>query len=297
MRYFYKYKTHKKTKFSMNKKINIAKITWGIMLLFYFMPAQAQKKSAQDNKINWKKISVLVYTKNGKGYVHENRAACSAAIQQIGKQYGFLVDVSDDAASITEENLKKYTLLIFNNTNNETFDTDEQKVAFMRYVQAGGGFVGIHSATGSERSWPWFKRLIGASFLRHAKHQPFKEIIIDDTHPSTAFLPKIWQQNDECYFFKDYNPDIHVLIVHNLSSLEDNDKPTYYGGTSSPSAWYHEFDGGRQWYTSLGHDSATYSNPEFQKHILGGIIWVIGKNKPLDYNKARAKTPNDPLPY
>lgn len=259
--------------------------------------AIAQNKTMGDVRINWKKVKVLVYTKNGKGYVHENIAAGSAAIQQLGKQYGFGVDVSNNPADFTEENLKKYTLLIFNNTNNEVFDNDEQKVALMRYVQAGGGFVGIHSATGTERQWPWFKRLIGASFLRHAKHQPFKEIIIDANHPSTSFLPRIWQRDDECYFFKEYNPDIHVLVVHDLAPLDDNDKPTYYGGTSSPSVWCHEFDGGRQWYTSLGHDSATYATAEFQKHLLGGIRWVVGKNAPLDYSKARAKTPHDPLPY
>lgn len=257
----------------------------------------AQKKPDAVSKIKWKNVSVLVYTKNGKGYVHENIAAASAAIQQLGKEYGFKVDVSDKPSDFTEENLKKYALLIFNNTNNEVFDTDEQKVALMRYVQAGGGFVGLHSATGTERQWPWFKRLIGASFLRHAKHQAFNEIIIDDTHPSTSFLPKIWERKDECYFFKEFNPDIQVLIVHDLAPLDDNDKPTYYGGTSSPSVWCHRFDGGRQWYTSLGHDSATYAAPEFQKHIMGGIIWVIGNNKPLDYSKARAKTPHDPLPY
>ena len=259
--------------------------------------AIAQNKSKDKAKVNWKKVKVLVYTKNGKGYVHENIAAGSAAIQQLGTQYGFGVDVSDDPADFTEENLKKYTLLIFNNTNNEVFDNDEQKVAFMRYVQAGGGFVGIHSATGTERQWPWFKRLIGASFLRHAKHQPFKEIIIDNNHPSTSFLPRIWQRDDECYFFKEYNPDIRVLIVHDLGPLDDNDKPTYYGGASSPSVWCHAFDGGRQWYTSLGHDSATYATAEFQRHIMGGIIWVVGNNQPLDYSKSRAKTPNDPLPY
>lgn len=259
--------------------------------------AIAQKKSNAPGKINWKNIKVLVYTKNGKGYVHENRASGTSAIQQLGKQYGFSVDVLDDPACFTDANLKQYALLIFNNTNNEVFDNDAQKVAFMRYVQAGGGFVGIHSATGTERQWLWFKRLIGASFLRHAKHQPFTEIIIDPTHPSTSFLPRLWQRNDECYFFKEYNPDIHVLVVHDLVPLDDKDKPTYYGGISSPSVWRHEFDGGRQWYTSLGHDSTTYTTPEFQKHIMGGIIWVIGKNKPLDYTKAHAKTPDDPLPY
>jgi type 1 glutamine amidotransferase len=229
--------------------------------------------------------------------VHENRAAGVAAIKQLGAQHGFSVAVSEDPADFTENNLKKYNLVVFNNTNNEVFDTDEQKVAFMRYVQAGGGFVGIHSATGTERQWPWFKRLIGASFLRHAKHQPFKEIIIDADHPSTSFLPQVWERDDECYFFKEYNPDIRVLIVHDLGPLDDKDKPTYYGGTSSPSVWCHEFDGGRQWYTSLGHDIATYATAAFQKHIMGGIIWVIGNNKPLDYSKARATSPADPLPY
>lgn len=267
------------------------------LCFFFLCSGLSQSNPRHTDRINWKKVNVLVYIKNGKGYVHENRAAGVEAIRQLGNQYGFNVTVSENPADFTEDNLKKFNLIIFNNTNNEVFDTDDQKVAFMRYIQAGGGFVGLHSATGSERNWPWFKRLIGASFLRHAKHQPFSEIIIDANHPSTSFLPRIWQRDDECYFFKDYNPDIHVLIVHDLGPLNDNDKPTYYGGTSSPSVWCHEFDGGRQWYTSLGHDAATYADPEFQKHIMGGIRWVIGKNKPLDYSKARAKTPDDPLPY
>lgn len=256
----------------------------------------SQAKLHAENSINWKKIKVLVYTKNGNGFVHDNISAATKSIQQLAKQYGFAVDVSDNPADFTEGNLKKYALLIFNNTNNGVFDTDEQKVAFMRYVQAGGGFVGLHSVTGTERQWPWFKRLVGATFVKHARHQPFKEIIIDPTHPSVSFLPRIWERDDECYFVKEVNPDLHVLVVHDLSSVDEKEKPDFYGITF-PSVWCHEFDGGRQWYTSLGHDSTTYFTPQFQKHIMGGITWVIGKNKALDYGKAHAKKPDDPLPY
>lgn len=266
----------------------------GICLVFF---AFAQNKFNNTAKVNWKKVHVLVYIKNGEGYIHENRDAGIAAIRQLSAQYGFSVTVSENPSDFTENNLKKYNLVIFNNTNNEVFDNDDQKVAFMRYIQAGGGFVGLHSATGTERNWPWFKRLIGASFLRHARHQPFTEIVIDHNHPSTSFLPQTWQRDDECYFFKDYNPDIRVLVVHDLASLDDDDKPGYYGGTSSPSVWCHQFDGGRQWYTSLGHDSSIYATTEFQQHIMGGIIWVIGNNKPLDFSKSRAQSPDDPLPY
>ena len=272
----------------------------GIILFVTMLMACTSARQAAGNNsstTDWKKIHVLIYTKNGKGYIHTNIAPAVASIKQLGLQHGFSVEVSDNPADFNDDNLKKYNALIFNNTNNGVFDTDEQKIALMRYIQAGGGFVGLHSATGTERSWAWFKRLIGASFQRHAKHQPFKEIIIDNTNPSTNFLPHTWEQDDECYFFKEVNPDLHVLMAHDLSTLlDDKDKPDFYGA-SSPSVWCHEFDGGREWYTSLGHDSATYFKPDFQKHILGGIEWVIGQNKPLDYSKAHAKTPNDPLPY
>lgn len=270
-----------------------------ILLITLLLACSSARQTAagRAEAINWKNIHVLVYTKNGKGYVHDNIAAGVASIRQLGAKHGFSVDVSDNPADFTDDNLKKYNALIFNNTNNGVFDTDGQKLALMHYIQAGGGFVGLHSATGTERSWPWFKRLIGASFQRHARHQPFTDIVIDKTNPSTAVLPGNWQQDDECYFFKEVNPDLHVLLAHNLSTLlDDKDKPDFYGA-SSPSAWCHTFDGGRQWYTSLGHDSTTYFKPDFQQHILGGIQWVIGENKPLDYSKAHAKSPDDPLPY
>ncbi len=260
------------------------------------MACTASKKTTKDN-FKWNDVHILVYTKNGKGYVHDNIASASAAIKSLGERYGFGVDVSDNPDDFNDANLRKYDVLVFNNTNNDVFTNNAQKLALMHYVQAGGGFVGLHSATGTERNWPWFKRLIGASFLRHAKHQPFKEIIIDKNHPSTSFLPSVWSADDECYFFKEVNPDLHVLVVHDLSSVNDNDKPTFYGGTSSPAVWCHEFDGGRQWYTSLGHDSATYKKEEFQQHILGGLKWVINDNRKLDYSKAHSKNVNDPLPY
>lgn len=247
-------------------------------------------------KIAWSKVHVLVYTKNGKGYVHDNIPDAVACIQRLGKQYGFGVDVSDDPAAFNETNLKKYNALIFTSTNNDVFNTDEQKVALMRYIQAGGGFVGIHSVTGTERKWPWFIRLVGGTFVRHAVHQSFSEIVIDSTHASTRFLPHHWQVNDECYYVKDINPDLHVLTVHDLATVKDKQKPTTYGNVF-PSTWYHQFDGGREWYTALGHDGKTYSDPLFEKFIMGGITWVIGPNKPLDYSKAHAKSPDDPLPY
>ena len=276
----------------MIKKIVLATLCTALVLfnVSFITPQQEQQN------IKWKNIHVLVYTKNGKGYVHQNIGAASACFQELGRQKGFSVDTSHDPADFNEANLKKYQVLVFNNTNNDVFDTDEQRVALMRYVQAGGGFIGLHSASGTERNWPWFKRLLGATFVRHATHQKFKEIVIDPEHPSTQALPRIWERDDECYYVKEMNPDVHVLLVHDLSSVNDKEKPDYFG-SSFPSAWCHEFDGGRQWYTSLGHDIDTYKEPVFRAHLMGGLQWVIGRNKALNYSKAHALLPADPLPY
>ena len=263
------------------------------VIIFYGCSAS---RHSGTSTVKWKHINVLVFTKNGKGFVHDNIPSAVACIQRLGKQNGFGVQVSDDPAVFNEANLKKYNALIFTSTNNDVFDSDVQKVAFMRYTQAGGGFVGIHSATGTERKWPWFIRLVGGTFVRHPKRQPFQQIIIDSTNISTSFLPRRWNVNDECYYIKDINPDLHVLMVHDLTTVKDDKKPDTYG-TVFPSAWCHKFDGGRQWYTALGHDSTFYSDPVFEKFILAGIQWVIGTNKPLDYSKAHAIGPDDPLPY
>ena len=88
--------------------------------------AEAQKK------VSWKKVKVLVYTKNGKGYVHDNIPSAVKAIQKLGAENGFQVDVSDDAAVFTKSNLDQYTFLLFPSTNNDVFDTDKQRVAFRR---------------------------------------------------------------------------------------------------------------------------------------------------------------------
>ncbi len=119
---------------------------------------------------------VLVYTKNqvGKGlYVHDNISASVAAIKKLGAANNFAVDVSDDPALFTDQNLKRYQALIFDNTNNEIFDNEEQKAALQHYIRAGGGFVGIHSASGSMRQWPWFWAVVGGKFSRHARMQKF----------------------------------------------------------------------------------------------------------------------------
>jgi type 1 glutamine amidotransferase len=222
----------------------------------------------------------LLYTKNGKGYVHDNIPASVAAIKKLGAENNFAVDVSDDPAAFTDQNLKRYKALIFDNTNNEIFDNEEQKAAFQRYIRAGGGFVGIHSACGSMRDWPWFWETLGGKFLRHPKMQTFTVKVKDPKDPSTTHLPATFAWTDEFYFLDHIPGGRHILLAGDLTTLDDPAKEKYPGkqfGDEFPLAWRQEFDGGREWYTALGHKPEHYSDPKLTQHILGGILWAMGE--------------------
>lgn len=237
--------------------------------------------------------SILVYTKNGEGYVHDNIKASVNALKKIGRLNDFSVETSNDPAVINEENLKKYQCIILSNTNNETFDTDKQKLAFVRYIHAGGSVVGIHSSCGSERDWEWFWAMLGGKFESHPPYQSFDIKVINHNHPSTSFLGEIWHWEDECYYLKHLNPDIKILLAADLRTIEDEDKDIYPGevfGDYFPLAWYHEFQGARIFYTALGHSIKHYSDPDFINHIEGGIKWAIGDGSGPDYTNVESNT-------
>ncbi|RCR68993.1 ThuA domain-containing protein [Larkinella punicea] len=254
----------------------------------------------QSAQVNWKKVKVLVYTKNGKGYVHDNIPFAAKSIQKLGEEHGFKVDVTDQPSVFTEDNLKQYTLLVFPSTNNDVFDTDAQRLSFRRYIEAGGGFVGVHSVTGTERNWTWFKRMIGGTFAWHPKFQKFKTVVIDTKHPSMQGIPKVWEKEDEFYFTKEMSPGPTVVMAHDLTSLngEEPDKVKMFGGSFTnlyPAAWYYHFDGGYTWCTTLGHDKKDYSEPLFMKHIFQGIQYVASQVKKIDFGKAYADSRDTPI--
>jgi type 1 glutamine amidotransferase len=243
------------------------------------MLAAALAGQAADKKI-------LVYTRNyvssGKGYVHDNIQSSVEAIKKMGVENGFAVDVSDDPKVFSDDNLKQYKALVFSNSNNEAFENDAQREAFTRYIKSGGGFVGIHSATGSERNWPYYWYVAGGKFLRHPKLQSFVVKVKDPNHPATKDLPATFEWTDECYYHENMAADLHVLLATDPAKLEDPKKAEYPGdrfGDSLPLAWYHNVEAGRAFYTALGHKKEDYANPILVKHILGGILWAMGEAK------------------
>lgn len=252
------------------------------------------------SKPKWKEHRALIYTRNGKGYVHENIPSAVACLINIAKEKGFVADVTDDPSVFNKESLKNYSLLVFASTNNDVFDTDEQRLTFRQYIEGGGGFVGVHSVVGTERNWTWFKMMLGGTFDWHPPFQRYKIQIVEPNHPSVAGLPKVWEKEDECYFIKEMYPGIKPVLAHDLTTLNETEKErikTIAGPFSNwyPAAWCQNFDGGIIWITALGHDKKDYSDPIFVKHLSQGIAYVASNAKKPVFSKAYALSKDDPM--
>jgi cytochrome c len=213
---------------------------------------------------------VLVFSKTA-AFRHASIPDGITAIRRLGTNNNFSVDATEDATVFNDTNLAQYEAVVFLMTTGDVLDNNQQG-AFERYIRNGGGYVGIHSASDTEYSWPWYGQLVGSYFANHPAIQTATIKVADHVHPSSAPLPERWVRNDEWYNFQT-NPRARVHVLATL------DETTYSPGAGAmghdhPIAWCHEFDGGRSWYTAGGHTSASYSDPLFLQHILGGIEWA-----------------------
>jgi len=231
-------------------------------------------------KVSAKQKKILVFTKTA-GFRHTSAIASGkTAIIELGAKNKFDVDTTENAAAFTTDNLKNYAAVVFLCTTGNVLN-DEQQQAFQQYIRAGGGFVGLHSAADTEYDWPWYGELNGAYFKNHPKQQEAVFNIVDANNIATAHLPKVWKRFDELYNFKWIGTDLHTLITIDESS--------YTGGANGenhPMAWYHDFDGGRAFYTALGHDNKSFEDPLYLQHVLGGIKYAMGANPKATANTA-----------
>lgn len=230
------------------------------------------------------KPRILVFSKTAAFY-HQSIPAGNAALIKLGAENGFDVDTTTDASWFNDDTLRKYSAVVFLSTTGDVLDY-RQEAAFERYIQAGGGFVGIHAASDTEYDWRWFGRLVGGYFRGHPHPQEATFHVQDTLHPATQGLPETFSYHDEWYNFKDLNPDTRVLVTIDESSYKGG-----MHGDNHPMVWYHEYDGGRAFYTALGHSDESFSDPLHLKMILGGIQYAIGDNLELDYSKARTQMP------
>lgn len=215
--------------------------------------------------------------------------AAARAIEELAKENRFTVDIVNDSAGVfTDVHLSQYAAVVWNGTSGDVLDASEQ-AAFKRYIQSGGGFVGIHGAANTELDWPWYGELVGARFANRTSPHLAKLRVDAEAHagaggpqlkhPAADGLPEAgWQRVDQWISY-DSNPrgKVNVLLTVDESTYNDSGgQPT---SDDHPIAWWRDFDGGRSFYSGLGHRAETYSEPLYLQHLLGGIEYAAGVSR------------------
>jgi type 1 glutamine amidotransferase len=214
-----------------------------------------------------KSKSILVFSAT-KGYRHESIPNGIDAIKKIGLAKNWTITATEDSAFFTSANLKQFSAIVFLNTTGDVLGEPGQE-ALVEFVHNGGGIAGIHAAADCEYNWPWYNKMMGAYFESHPEQQ-VATLKVMEKHPATANLPASWTRKDEWYNFKSVSPDIKVLLML--------DETSYKGGKMGafhPSSWYQSFEGGKIFYTALGHTVESYTEPLFLDHITAGITSVL----------------------
>ena len=238
------------------------------LLLFALLVIATSVFAGVSARVNAPKpLKILVFFET-KGYYHSSIPVAVAAIQKLGKANNMQIDTTSESATFLQPNLDTYHAIVFMSTTGDVFN-DQEQAAFKKYINNGGGFVGIHAATDTEYGWPWYNQLVGGYFKSHPNQQEAVINVLDGKHASTKHLPAQWKRFDEWYNFKDMQPGLHILINIDEKSYEGGEM-----GASHPMAWYHKFDGGKAFYTELGHTNESYEDPLFLIHILGGIQYA-----------------------
>ncbi len=230
-----------------------------------------QLELLEDRRLLHGDFDLLVFSKTA-GFRHDSIDEGIAAIQALSVEHEFNVTATEDAAVFTDAGLADFEAVVFLNTTGDVLSAAQQ-AAFERFVQAGHGYIGVHAAADTEYSWSWYGGLVGAYFQSHPPGTAAATVqVLDKAHPSTAGLPTEWARTDEWYNFAT-NPRGNVHVLATL------DETSYAGGTMGydhPISWCQAYDGGRSWYTGLGHTASSYSEPLYRQHLLGGIEWAAG---------------------
>lgn len=212
---------------------------------------------------------VLIFTKTA-GFRHDAIPTAVATLRTLATDAGMIADHTEDAAAFTPQNLTRYRVVVFASTTGDVLD-EAQQAAMEGFIRGGGGFVGVHAAADTEYDWRWYGDLVGAYFLSHPPGLQTTQV-----QPEHAGKPvgTRWPITDELYNYR-RNPRPQVQVIATV------DETGYDGGTMGgdhPIAWCRPFDGGRSWYTGLGHDAKVYGDANLVAQLVRGLRYAAGRS-------------------
>ena len=248
------------------------------MMAASFVSANAQPDNRFRQAHSRNQFEVLLYTSPDHWH-NLSEPVAILELQEMAQRHAFGLTWTTVNSRFNDEALEKFDVIVFLQSTTRDF-SDEQLESFKKFIRNGGGFVGIHATSACRGEGEWFRKLVGRTFTDHPEEQTAVMHVVDKNHPSTMHLPDRWIWTDEWYSYTDaLTENQNVLITLDESTYDPDrtwgdDTRFTSMGDFHPIAWCQEFDGGRSFYTSLGHMPALFKDPWFLDHIYGGIYWA-----------------------
>jgi uncharacterized protein len=219
----------------------------------------------------------ILYFTLSAGYRHEVIPASREIMTKIGEAAGFDVTFSENVAVFTTENLQRHAAVMFFTTGELPMDA-AQKAALTGFVRAGGGFIGVHSATDTFYMWPEYRDLIGGWFSEHPWHQKVRIMVDDLADPLVAFLGPSIEIEDEIYQIRDFDVRGSKVLLRLDPASVDLTRPEVHPQPYGwPLAWTRSYGAGRVFYTALGHEEGIWRDARFQRLMRNAARWAMGK--------------------
>ena len=241
-----------------------------LLTLFFILCTVAATQAQQ--------FRVLLFTRTA-GFHHTSIHEGVEGVRKLAERHAFAVDWQESPSVFNDKQLERYDVVIFLNTTGDVLN-DEQQAAFEKFIRSGKGWVGVHAAADTEYDWDWYTKMAGMMFKIHPQQQTAYLDVVNSNFPGLERFPKRMLWTDEWYEYqKPYKSDDLTFLIG--VDEKSYDPRTKWGenvgegmGDFHPIAWYHNYDGGRAFYTGLGHIGLIYSDQTFLDHLYGGIYWA-----------------------
>jgi type 1 glutamine amidotransferase len=242
-----------------------------LLLAFVALASPASAPAAQ------RRGAILIYS-GTTGYRHESIPAGIRAISEIARRRGLAVTASEDPAVFSDSSLGRFRIIVLLSCTTDPKNpasewlVGDRRAALQHFMARGGGVLAIHAAADSHYHWPWYGKLIGGHFARHPQGTPTGQVsVVARGDPAVAGLQPSVRRTDEWYYFDDYDPTSNLPVTLNPTSIGEADV------NPNPMSWTREVDGGRVFYTAMGHTTQSYSEPWFLRQLADGLDWLLNR--------------------
>jgi type 1 glutamine amidotransferase len=258
---------------------------WKVGAWHLLFPSDQHDTVAPELPKKLAKPAILVFSKTNSFRHDDGIAGGRKALESIAAQHQWGVFATENGAVFNEQDLARFDVVVFLSASGDVLN-EQQEGVFQSWLQAGGGWLGIHAAgDDSHKDWPWYvDTLIGANFTAHPMNPQFQRATVrleNRQHPVLKGLPENWQHEEEWYSWEKSPRGKGFTILATIDEASYSPVQKFMGKERDlhmgdhPVVWSKCVGSGRSVYAAMGHKAEAFEQPQFRQLLDNALSWLI----------------------